>query len=386
MDILLLSTADWDHPFWTNKQHVAVALAKAGHRVVYLESLGLRQPTLARQDRGRLIKRLRRFFISPRLVTPRLWVVSPLVLPGIRSRFLTLINRFLLSLTLLYVYLRLGFNCDVLWTYSPATTSYLNPRRFKHSLYHCVDDIGAQPKMPTLALDRLEFRTAANVEHVVVTTVALQKKLQGLCSSLHLMPNVVDYEHFAESSKASLQHAKKLMQDIPKPIIGFVGAISSYKIDFNLLADVADARPDCSFVMIGAIGEGDSDTDVSELQLRNNIFFLGPQSYQNIPACMAFFDVAILPSRLNTYTEAMFPMKFFEYFAAGLPVVAVPIPSLSPYRQLLFLCDGSDAFIRGLDDALASLVDSQARIRRKALAGENTYVKRTNSMLLLLNT
>ena len=381
MDILLISTADWDHPFWTNKQHVASTLVKLGHRVVYVESLGLRQPTMASQDRGRIIRRLGRFFLSPRLVRPGLWIVSPLVLPGIHSILLSSINRLLFSILLYYVYIRLGFSCNVLWTYSPATTNYLNPRRFKYSLYHCVDNIGAQPNMPTLSLDDFERKIAKNVDHIVVTTVALYKKLAGFSSSLHLMPNVVDYEHFSKPSHNSILYAKALMQNIPKPVVGFVGAISSYKLNLSLLAEVADACPNYSFVMIGAIGEGDTDTDVSELQKRCNVFFMGPQSYENLPGIMKFFDVAILPSKRNEYTAAMFPMKFFEYFAAGLPVVAVAIPSLIPYRHLAFLCNTSEEFIHGLETAIGPLNHIEQRLKRQKMASNNSYIKRTKRML-----
>ena len=43
-DFVVLATADWDHPLWTNKQHTALTLAAAGHRVLYVESLGIRPP------------------------------------------------------------------------------------------------------------------------------------------------------------------------------------------------------------------------------------------------------------------------------------------------------------------------------------------------------
>ena len=81
LDITLLATADWDHPFWTNKQHVAVSLAALGHRVLYVDSLGLRPPTLGQRDRGRLWRRLRLAFPRPRPVRPGIWVISPLQLP-----------------------------------------------------------------------------------------------------------------------------------------------------------------------------------------------------------------------------------------------------------------------------------------------------------------
>ena len=88
-DVILLSTADWDHPLWTNKQHLAVSLADAGHRVVYIDSLGVRSARTGRSDARRILRRLRRSLTPLRQVRQRIWVVSPLVLPG---RVLSLIH------------------------------------------------------------------------------------------------------------------------------------------------------------------------------------------------------------------------------------------------------------------------------------------------------
>ena len=73
-DFVVLATADWDHPLWTNKQHTALALAAAGHRVLYVESLGIRLPRIAAADSARIFRRLRRLLQLPRKREERLWV------------------------------------------------------------------------------------------------------------------------------------------------------------------------------------------------------------------------------------------------------------------------------------------------------------------------
>ena len=70
-DVIVLATADWDHPLWTNKQHTAVSLAALGHRVLYVESLGLRPPRKGAADLPRMLKRLRRVLRWPRRVQKR---------------------------------------------------------------------------------------------------------------------------------------------------------------------------------------------------------------------------------------------------------------------------------------------------------------------------
>ena len=71
-DFVVLATADWDHPLWTNKQHTALTLAAAGHRVLYVESLGIRPPRVGAADRTRIYRRLRRLLQLPRQRRERL--------------------------------------------------------------------------------------------------------------------------------------------------------------------------------------------------------------------------------------------------------------------------------------------------------------------------
>ncbi|MFL0723832.1 MAG: glycosyltransferase family 1 protein, partial [Prochlorococcus sp.] len=79
-----------------------------------------------------------------------------------------------------------------------------------------------------------------------------------------------------------------------------------------------------------------------------------------------------------------FPMKFFEYLAAGLPVVAIRIPALLPYQNALSLCETKEEFVIAIDRALASLTQHEDVTKRQALASQNTYKYRTEKMLMLI--
>jgi len=99
-----------------------------------------------------------------------------------------------------------------------------------------------------------------------------------------------------------------------------------------------------------------------------------------LPAYMKGMDVGWLPLRLNKYTDSMFPMKFFEYMSAGLPIVATRIRSLEPYSGLAFLVDQS---AEGFEEAIEKAIGGQgADIRqRREAAYMNTYESRTKAML-----
>ena len=127
VDFIVLATADWDHPLWTNKQHTALTLAAAGNRVLYVESLGIRPPRVGSADRRRIFRRLRRLLQLPRQRREGLWVWSPPVLPGGHSGWVLQLNRQLLQSGLVLACRWLGFRDPILWTYNPLTTLYLNP-------------------------------------------------------------------------------------------------------------------------------------------------------------------------------------------------------------------------------------------------------------------
>jgi glycosyltransferase involved in cell wall biosynthesis len=391
-DITLLATADWDHPLWTNKQHVACSLAELGHRVLYVESLGLRPPRPgargaraieASSDRGRILKRLCHGLRPPRQVRPGLWVWSPLVLPGAHAGLALCFNRLMLGLGLGLWRRVLGLRADWLWTYNPMTMAVLEPRPWRRLIYHCVDEIQAQPGMPAAAIERWEQRLCRRADAVFVTSPDLQRRLAPLNPITRFDPNVADSTHFARAMDPVLPLPADLAA-IPAPRVGFVGAISSYKLDLELLEQLARARPDWSFVLIGPVGEGDPDTDVTVLARLANVHLLGVRPYASLPAYLKGCAVGLLPLRLNAYTQAMFPMKFFEYLAAGLPVVTTCIQALQDYGEAALLCDPTvDAFSAAIGRALHGQGPGLAS--RLALAGRHTYDSRTRRMLEVLD-
>lgn len=380
-DILLLSTADWDHPVWTNKQHVAVELARSGRRVLYVDSLGLRPPALRGRDLRRILRRLLRGLGPVRQVRPGLWVWSPLCLPWQERSWARRLNRAALAAGLRAARRRSGLDPRFLWSYSPLAAEQFDLRAFERVVYHAVDDIAAQPDMPGDLIRAAEAGLARRADAVFATAPRLQAALERAgARRCTLTPNVADAGHFGRALSCAPAPELALL---PQPRIGFVGAVSGYKLDLPLLQAVAQARPSYSFVLVGPVGEGDPRTDVEGLRRLSNVHLLGPRPYAELPGYLAGMDVAILPAAANSYTASMFPMKFFEYLAAGRPVVTTPLPALEPYQELALVAPGTPAaFAAAIDEALAGGGPPlQARL---AAAGAHTYERRTREMLQLI--
>jgi len=378
-DIVLLATADWDHPLWTNKQHVACALADLGHRVVYVDSLGVRGPRVDRSDSGRILRRLRRGLRLPRRVRPRVWVVSPLVVPGQTRGLVGRLNRWSLNLSLFVADLALDLRRPLLWTFNPQTRSYLRLGKFQAVIYHCVDRIQAQPGMPVQALEAAERDLCAAANAVFTTAPQLQAALGPLNAGSHCFGNVADADHFGRALDPDLPAPDDWPQTTA-PVLIFIGAIDAYKLDLPLLEALMERTPDWTYLFIGPVGETDPSTDVSGWSRFPHVHLLGPRPYASLPAYLAHADVALLPLQLNDYTRHMYPMKFFEYLAAGRSVVATAIPSLEDQADVALLCSPQlTAFEAAIRRALVGEGPSLAR--RLERAGRHTYSSRTRAML-----
>lgn len=380
-DILLFSTADWDHPVWTNKQHVACTLNQLGFRVLYVESVGLRPIRRNSSDRRRLLRRLLTAVRPPRQVRPGLWCWSPLVLPGATARWALRLNRVLFSLGLKLALLSTRFHPSVIWTYNPMTLAYYKPRLNTRLLYHCVDDIQSQPDMNAEVLTSWESRLCHLADVVYTTSPALRDSRIVWNTNTYFLPNVADSSHFGKALEADLSVAP-VIWDLPAPRIGFVGSISAYKLNFELIAQLAKLRPNWSWILIGPIGEGEGQTDLSSLLNEKNIHLLGPRPYHDLPSYMKGLDVALLPLQKNAYTHSMFPMKFFEYLASGLPVVATDIASLQDYRSLARLVQPNpDCFLDAIESALQESQLPTTKVNLNQAASHFSYHSRTLTML-----
>ena len=374
--VVLFSTADWKAACWTNKQHVASTLHEMGYSVLYVEGIGMRGATMAAQDRSRIVRRLKALLKPLRQERPGFYVLSLPFIPGHANVLIRFLNRVIIRGGIELSQWLLGFRDPLLWTYHPMTSTWLDCGRYRKSLYHCVDKIGSQPGMPTTLINECERDLAKSVNAVVTTAPDLESKLKPWNPKCCFFPNVADFEHFSKARSETI-HIPPDLASISEPRMGFIGAVSGYKLDVDLLKSVAESRPEWSFVLIGEVGLGEVGFTVENLP--PNIHLLGRRSYGDLPGYCRGFAAGLLPYRINDYTSGVFPMKFFEYLAAGLQVISTPLPALVDYQKLLFTSSDPKSMIESIETILAGGGPSQEN--RLKLAAENTYRKRTEKML-----
>ncbi|HHL1960009.1 TPA: glycosyltransferase [Klebsiella pneumoniae] len=383
-NIVLISTADWDNPFWTNKQHVAMELSRLGYRILYIDSLGLRAPSLTSGDTKRIINRIKKAIKMPVHKKNELWVWSPLILPWHKYFIVRKLNEYYLNLMIKIWCKKLGFKLGeaLLLTYNPITTELTDINAYKKVVYHCVDEIKEQPGMPMDFIEHGENNLLKKADCVFVTSKALYENKSKISKKIYYQSNVADFNHFNKAVTEDMITPSD-MEAIGGFRIIFIGAISSYKVDFDLLAFIASERPDFNIFLIGRVGEGDPNTTIEMLKKHKNIYFLGPKEYKSLPAYLQASDVAILPNRINKYTDNMFPMKFFEYLAAGISIVGVKLKALEDFEEYYYSSESYSDFLQNLDRV--SHKDIISLDKRLSIASKYTYQSRTEKMISIID-
>lgn len=168
------------------------------------------------------------------------------------------------------------------------------------------------------------------------------------------------------------------MAVLPKPIVGYAGALTGLRLDVDLIETVALRRPDWQVVLIGST---DDSFQKERLAVIPNIKFLGSKPSHQIPAYVAGMDVLINPQILNEVTIGNYPRKIDEYLAMGKPVVALKTETMSLFEKHVYLAETPDQFITGIDNALngKQLSTPEERI---AFALEHTW---ENSLGLMID-
>ena len=230
---------------------------------------------------------------------------------------------------------------EVLWYYTPMMLPFSRQIEAACVVYDCMDELANFRFAPPRLLE-LEAELFERANLVFTGGYSLYEAKRSRHDSVHPFPSSVDIAHFAK--------ARAIPTENSNPTFGFYGVLDE-RFDIDLLAAVADARPDWRFVMVGPVVKIAPD----ELPKRSNILYPGAASYQDLPGLLAEWDVALMPFAINEATRFISPTKTPEYLAAGKPVVSTPVRDVvRHYGRLegVKIAATADEFIAGCEAAL----------------------------------
>lgn len=373
-DIVCIGSADWATELPIN-QHQLMGRLAAQNNVLFVESLGLRRPQLAGRDLSRIWRRLRTGLRGAR-PADGLHVLSPLVLPLHSVAAVRALNRRLLRLQVGRAARRLGMSKPILWAYVPQAEALLDVLDPSLVVYHCVDDVAAQKGVDAESFRAAEERFARRADLVLASAPALAERMRTLSDHVLYAPNVADTATFATALDPG--PVDPVLEALPRPRLVFQGAIVATKLDVELLATVAKLRPDWSIVLVGPRGAGDPSGDLSPLDQAPNIHLIGARPADDLPQVLRGADIGLIPYAINDLTRSVFPMKVYEYLAAGLPVLATPLPALDGVEAIDTVAS-AEGLVATAERELAA--DSLERRReRSAAAASHSWEARIEAI------
>jgi Glycosyl transferases group 1 len=231
-------------------------------------------------------------------------------------------------------------------------------------IYDCMDHHAGFATSHPLILEQ-EQELLARADLVVASSDVLEAEARKHNRNVLLLRNACDYDHFAKVPPKSRG---------ARPVIGYYGAIAEW-FDSDLVADLAERRPDWEFILVGST----LGADIRRLSKLPNVSLPGEKPYAEIPSWLARFDVTILPFKRTALTEATNPVKAYEIFASGKPLVSVPLPESVLMVPLVRLASTAAEFERAIENELRR-PDANLESARRAFATENTWQKRFEAL------
>lgn len=366
--IVCLANAEWNSASRINCHHIMARLAP-DNQVLFVQSMGGRKPSLTSgRDLSKIVQRIEQLKRGEWSPIPNLEVISPLAIPGFSNSAVEWLNFIILSRQIKAAIARHPTRYPtILWFFTPVFAPLIKQLKADLVIYQCVDEHSAGPGAAREHVIALEQDLIRQADIVITTSKSLLEAKRVYNSAVVCLPNVADVPMFMQAQRDDLIVPDDI-QVFKSPIAGFIGNLSSYKVDFELIYELARKNPDWIFVLIGETGIGESRTDMSKLKSLENVALLGPRPYTQLPAYIKGFDVCLIPFASNEYTANCFPMKFFEYLASGKPVVASPLPALREYSTYCRLAQGVEEFSAAMHLALSDDMTETKLQARTSLA------------------
>ena len=357
-DIICFPIIDWHYRF-QRPQQILSHLAEKGHRVYYIStSLGGLAPA-----------QIRTADLAPN--------VFGVTLPG-NSRLnlykdaptSTSVEKGILA----FVDYLNSQSCDeaVILLHLPFWFPYAEElrRRFGWRIvYDCMDD-HAGFENNTATMLSAEHQAIETSDLLVTSSQILYDKGRTYNPKCVLVRNAGDFKHFSQQ----IPRTESPLSHMLPPVIGYYGALAEW-FDIEAVRLAASRHPEWQFALIGHVNE----EKIRALSQFENVHLLGEKPYAELPSYLAGFDVCTIPFRRIPLTEATNPVKIYEYFASGKPVVARHLPELEPLSPAAALYETPEEFTALLENSLAQQSPEMFNLRRE-IAAINTWQDRVSML------
>lgn len=360
MDFVIIAN-DWragiDNP--TSKHRIAIELARRGHRVLWMEGAGMRQPVLTSgADRSRIVNKLKKIVKRPAPAketaefSGQVSVLAPFLVPLPNNAWARALNGAIYRNTAAFWGRKAGFQKPTLINYVPILAEAMSAWPWKR-IYHCVDRWDSFSTYDSALMADMDARCCRYANLVIASSGDLEERCLRHNRHVALVMHGVDQAHFAQSLGAPRP------ADLPAGrVIGFFGLVSEW-LDQELIVKLARSLPSMQVVLIGK-----QDVNADALKGIANLHLLGPRSFRDLPGYLGNFEVGIIPFEVNDLTRAVNPIKLREMLAGGCPVVSTALPEVERFSGSFGVVDVGhthDEFINFVTKRVAEPVSCEQR-------------------------
>jgi glycosyltransferase involved in cell wall biosynthesis len=379
--IICFGGEDWWYHHPHSKAHLMRKFARAGNKVIFVNSISMGLPSLGHKDLLPRIKRkLGSYSKLARETEEGITVVSPASLPFFGTAAARSVNRRAISAQINRLARSRGLSRPILWIAIPTAAEMIGAFDESAVVYQVSDKYDANTMDhatdPAL-IRRLHEQAIDAADLIFYSGRKLFSEATRGCERSYLLEQGVDYEHWRRVGDGTMEVAPEVAR-IPRPRIGYFGAIEPWLVDQKLIKRAARERPEWQWIFIGNKSRG------LEIENLPNTHFLPPVAYAELPAYAAGFDVCVLPWETEqSFTSYGSAIKVREYLATGKPVVIAPLPEYEAMGDVLRIGRSREEFLQLVDEALNES-DPVLKDRRQAAVASGTWDDRAEFVSNLL--
>lgn len=304
--------------------------------VLWVETVGLRAPSLSCGDASRCLQKITDFLTRRRSrasTVPGLTILSPPTLPFTRWRWVRRLNLWHVRRQVVATLKKLGFDHPTLVVTVPSQCDFVGQLGEVLSLYYCIDDYALWKGMNPHHVRQMESELVQKVDAIVVPSDFLKQRMLAAGKPVLELTHGVDLTHFKAASSRPAGRPFEMV---------YFGMIDD-RLDQDLLASLARALPEARIRLIGPV-----TVSVKRLSAISNLQLEGPVPYEKLPETITSASLFLLPFVVDALSQSCTPIKIKEYLACGRPVVATAIPALAPFENFVVTVSSHDDFLRAV--------------------------------------
>jgi len=376
-DIVITGLQPWDVDLGSNCVNIAQEFAK-NNRVLYVNYPLNRLVALREKSNPSIQKRIKVLkgeIKDIEHVSPNIWVLTPKCMqesisqlkPDFLFDLMNFVNNKRFAKQINSAIERLGFKDFILFNDNDIYRSFYLKELVKPSLYiYYIRDNMVSVKYWLRHGERIQSKLMKKIDLIAANSTLLRDTGLKHNPYSYYVGQGCDFTMYDDNRFFDIPQD---MQAISHPIIGYIGAVWSLRLDINCIRYLAMHKPEWSIVLIGP---EDDEFKTSDLHTMKNVVFLGKRKQEELASYLKYFDVAINPQVLSPETVGNYPRKIDEYLALGKPVVVRKTDAMEIFSAYCLLAETNEEFLSQIETALQEN-SKEKELSRKVFAHSHTW-------------